>query len=151
MKLFIASFVLFFLNACSQSVVKQADIEPVVHQVDQQQTSDVKPRWILSPEHAGYISVVGFSPKQPRGGEQAQYKVAMLKAQQELAQIVRVRVRNNTSHMVQESDGKATSSENINTSLETNTAIRLMNANVSAQWVDASDGGLYLLLEVPES
>lgn len=148
MKISIALFIISCLIACNHPVKKPANVNSVIHPINQQ-TLELKPTWVLNPERVGYISVVGFAPKQQQGGKQAQYKVAMLKAQQELAQIVRVRVRNHISQTIQESNGNSTSNENVTTSLNTNVSLRLGNANVSAQWIDPSDGGLYLLLEIP--
>jgi hypothetical protein len=128
---------MLLLGACSNT---PAELKP----------ADAKPHWVLSPEHSGYISVVGFAPRQPVGGDEAQYKVAMMKARQELGRIVRVRVQNTLSYSTQEAGGKVTSAGSSVTTLSSTAAIRLEQAEVTAQWKDPADGGLYLLLEMPE-
>jgi len=112
-------------------------------------SSNVAPNWVSSPERTGFISVVGYAPRQPEGNESAQYKVAMMKARQELAQMVRVRIQNKTEQTLIDDNGAVSSSSSVATQLSTKAAIRMNGAEVNAQWVD-DNGGLYLLLERPE-
>ena len=49
------------------------------------------PAWVLNPDKPGYESVIGSAAKQDWGGHAAQYRVAMMKARQEMAQRIRVR------------------------------------------------------------
>ncbi len=111
---------------------------------------DTKPRWVMSPERPGYISVVGFAPRQQDGADDAQYKVAMMKARQELAQMVRVRVQNTLQQTVREANGAVTTQGGSVTTLSSTAALRLDRAEVNAQWKDPTDGSLYILLELPE-
>ncbi len=133
----VALVALFLLGACSST---QEAVKPV----------DARPHWVLSPERPGYISVVGFAPRQQIGGDEAQYKIAVMKARQELAQTVRVSVQNTLTHSMQEAGGKTASEAASSTRLSSSSAIRMERAEVTAQWRDPADGMLYLLLEIPE-
>jgi hypothetical protein len=112
-------------------------------------SANAAPSWVVSPERSGFISVVGYAPQQPDGNESAQYKVALMKARQELAQMVRVRIQNKTEQTLIDDNGKVSSTGNSATQLSTKAAIRMNAAEVNAQWID-DKGGLYLLLERPE-
>jgi outer membrane protein W len=109
-----------------------------------------KPSWIVSPERNGFISVVGFAPKQSVGGEAAQRRVALLKARQQLGQMVRVRVENNFRHEQQVVNGYVSQTVDSDTRLSSQAALNLSNATVTAQWFDSANGDLYLLLELTE-
>jgi LPP20 lipoprotein len=138
MKLLVAVSFILLLGACSSTPV---EMKP----------ADTMPHWVLAPERPGYISVVGYAPKQPVGGQEAQYRVAVMKARQELAQIVNVRVQNTLSQSVKESGGKVNSDASSVTTLRSKAALRLGQAEVTAQWRDPADDGLYLLVEIAES
>lgn len=112
--------------------------------------TDSKPGWVVSPERSGYISVVGYAPLPADSNEAAQYKVAMMKARQELAQMVRVRVQNKIEKTVVDDNGAVSSTANSATRLSSKAAIRMSDAQVAEQWIDPSNGGLYLLLELPQ-
>ncbi len=109
-----------------------------------------QPQWVVSPERSGFISVVGFAPKQASGGAVAQRRVALTKARQQLGQMVRVRVENNYQQVQQEENGKTSLAVDSTTRLSSHAALNLGNAKVSAQWIDPANGDLYLLLELPE-
>lgn len=107
------------------------------------------PAWILSPEHAGYLSVVGAAPKQPAGGAEAQQRVALTKARQALSEMVRVRVEQNILQQEQVVNGQYSASVDTRTRLSSHAALSLANAEITAQWTDPATGELYLLLELP--
>jgi hypothetical protein len=109
-----------------------------------------KPDWLLSPEREGFISVVGFAPRQASGGAEAQRRVALLKAHQQLGQIVRVRIENTQQQETQVRNGKVTQSAESFTRASSHANLSLNNAEVKAQWLDPADGNYYLLLELPE-
>jgi hypothetical protein len=111
---------------------------------------DNRPLWVASPERSGYISVVGFAPKQTRGGMAAQHRVALTKARQQLGEMVRVRVENNYQQETQVKNGKITQSVDSFTRLSSTAALNLSNAVITAQWIDPANGDLYLLLELPD-
>jgi hypothetical protein len=112
--------------------------------------SSTKPAWIDSPFRSGVISVVGYAPRQPDGNSASQYKVAILNARRELAQMVRVHIQNKVEQTVVDDNGAVSKSANIETRASSKAALRLTDAEVNAQWVDSVNGGLYLLLELPE-
>src|SRR5512140_3349678 len=64
------------------------------------------PVWVLNPDKAGYVSVVGSAPRQDWGGHAAQYRVAEMKARQELAQMVRVRVESTNNFATEDRGGQ---------------------------------------------
>lgn len=109
-----------------------------------------KPDWIMSPERSGYISVVGSAPKQISGDIDAQRRVALMKARQQLGQIVRVRVEHTLQQEQQEKNGKFIQSVDSSTRLSSQATLNLNHAKVSAQWIDPENGDLYLLLTLPE-
>lgn len=112
--------------------------------------ADNKPDWLVSPERNGFISVVGYAPKQTSGGSAAQRRVALMKAQQQLAQIVRVRIESTFQHEQLVTNGMATQSSVSSTRVSSSAALKLNNAEIGAQWFDPDNGDLYLLLEVQE-
>lgn len=112
--------------------------------------ADDRPLWVVSPERSGFISVVGYAPKQPSGGAEAQRRVALMKAQQQLGQIVRVRVESNFQQETQVKNGKAAQSVESSTRLSSHATLNLNKAEVGAEWLDPANGDLYLLLELPE-
>lgn len=109
-----------------------------------------KPFWIMSPERSGYISVVASAPKQVNGNVDAQRLVAVMRARQQLGQIVRVRVENTIQQETQIINGKVTQSADSTTRLSSQATLYLNKAEVSAQWLDPENGDLYLLLTLPE-
>lgn len=109
-----------------------------------------RPSWIQSPEKVGFISVVGYAPKQASGDESVQYRIALMKARQELAQIVRLRVENVTYQSVTDSNGQIDEEHTVTTRLTSRSALSLNRLRESARWSDPASGGLYLLLELPE-
>lgn len=115
-----------------------------------QARSNSRPEWVVSPEHEGFLSVIGYAPKQDDGSFETQHRVAVLKAEQELAQIRRVRVKNTVDKSLTDFNGKIKSEAEISTQLASNTSISMANAKETKQWVDPTDGSLYLLIEIPE-
>jgi hypothetical protein len=110
-----------------------------------------RPEWLLSPEREGYISVVGFAPRQASGGSEAQRRVALLKAHQQLGQIVRVRIENTQPQETQVKNGKVTQSAESFTRASSHAKMNLSDAEVTAQWVDQNNGDLYILFELPNA
>jgi hypothetical protein len=113
-------------------------------------TANDMPNWIMSPERSGYISVVGSAPKQFNGNLEAQRLVAVMRARQQLGQIVRVRVENTIQQEVQIINGNVTQSADSSTRLSSQVTLHLNKAEVSDQWLDPENGDLYLLLTLPE-
>jgi hypothetical protein len=107
------------------------------------------PAWVLNPDKPGYQGVVGSAPKQDWGGREAQYRVALMKARQELAQMVRVQVESTTRSRVEERGGKVTRDADIETKLQSRVALSLEQAQVIEEWVDPQSGELYLWLVTP--
>lgn len=108
------------------------------------------PAWILNPDKPGYQGVVGSAPKQDWGGREAQRRVALMKARQELAQMVRVQVESTTRSQVVERAGKASRDSDIETRLQSSVALSLDQARVIEEWVDPQSGELYLWLVTPK-
>jgi len=110
---------------------------------------DGSPAWILNPDKPGFISVVGFAPKQDWGGRQAQYRVAEMKARQELAQMVRLRVESTNQYAVEERAGNVTRSADIETRLQSSVDLSLESARVIQEWTDPKNDNLYIWLVTP--
>ncbi len=108
------------------------------------------PAWILNPDKPGYQGVVGSAPKQDWGGREAQRRVALMKARQELAQMVRVQVESTTRSQVEEHAGKVSRDSDIETRLQSSVALSLDQARVIEEWVDPQSGELYLWLVTPK-
>jgi LPP20 lipoprotein len=107
------------------------------------------PSWVLNPEKAGYVSVVGSAPKQDWGGHAAQYRVAEMKARQEMAQMVRVRVENTSQFATEERAGKVSRSSDLETRLQSSVDLSLQSARVAEEWTDPKSGELYIWLVTP--
>lgn len=108
------------------------------------------PAWILNPDKPGYQSVVGSAPKQDWGGREAQYRVALMKARQELAQMVRVQVQSTNTYKVEDHDGEIGSNSDIETKLQSSVGLSLDEARVIEEWTDPQSGELYLWLVTPK-
>ncbi len=108
------------------------------------------PAWVLNPDKPGYQGVVGSAPKQDWGGHEAQYRVALMKARQELAQMVRVQVESTTRSRIEERGGKVTRDADIETKLQSRVALSLDQAQVIEEWTDPQTGELYLWLVTPK-
>lgn len=107
------------------------------------------PAWILNPDKPGYQGVVGSAPKQDWGGREAQYRVALMKARQELAQMVRVQVESTTRSRIEERAGKVSRDSDFEAKLQSNVSLSLDQARVIEEWVDPQSGELYLWLVTP--
>jgi hypothetical protein len=59
-------------------------------------------------------------------------------------------VQNQNELAVTDNNGKVSTTANSATRVTSKAAIRMNDAQVAAQWVDPNNGGLYLLLELPE-
>ena len=107
------------------------------------------PAWVLNPDKPGYQGVVGSAPKQDWGGLEAQRRVAVMKARQELAQMVRVQVESTSRYKTEERAGNVKRDSDIETTLQSNVALSLDQARVIEEWVDPQSGELYLWLVTP--
>ena len=108
------------------------------------------PAWVLNPEKPGFVSVVGSAPKQDWGGHAAQYRVAEMKARQELAQMVRVRVQSTNRYATEDRAGKVSSSADLETKLQSSVDLSLESARIVEEWTDPKSGELYIWLVTPE-
>lgn len=109
----------------------------------------VYPAWVLNPDLPGYTGVIGAAPPQDMGGRDAQYRVAMLKARQELARMIRVQVEARTTTRIEERRGQTTQDYDSEMRLRSNEALQLDRARVVDEWVDPETGELYLHLVTP--
>ena len=107
------------------------------------------PAWVLNPDKPGYIGVVAAAPKQERGGREAQYRVAQMKAYQELAQMKRVHVASTNRSIVEDRGGKVTGNLDVETQLQSNVALGVGEAKIVEEWVDPKNGDLYIWLVTP--
>ena len=107
------------------------------------------PSWVLNPAKPGFQSVVGSAPKQDWGGHAAQYRVAEMKARQELAQMVRVRVESTNQYMTEDRGGKVSRSADVETRLQSSVDLSLESARVIEEWTDPKSGDLYIWLVTP--
>lgn len=110
----------------------------------------VYPAWVLNPDLPGYTGVIGAAPPQDMGGRDAQYRVATLKARQELARMIRVQVEARTTTRIEERRGQATQDYDSEMRLRANEALQLDRARVVDEWVDPETGELYLHLITPK-
>lgn len=107
------------------------------------------PSWVLNPDKPGHLSVVGSAPKQDWGGHAAQYRVAEMKARQELAQMVRVRVESTSQYVTEDRAGKVGRSADAETRLQSSVDLSLESARVIEEWTDPQSGELYIWLVTP--
>lgn len=112
--------------------------------------SSARPAWLLNPEKQGYQSVVAAAPRQDRGGHDAQYRVAVMKAYQELAQIQRVQVTSTNLILLEDRGGKVTRNLDVETQLQSRVALGVGDARVIEEWVDPENGDLYIWLVIPK-
>ncbi len=107
------------------------------------------PEWVLNPGKAGYAGAVGSAPKQDWGGHAAQYRVAEMKARQELAQMLRVRVESTSRYATEDRAGKVSRSADLETKLQSSVDLSLEAARVAEEWTDPQSGELYIWLVTP--
>jgi hypothetical protein len=107
------------------------------------------PSWVLNPDKPGFQSVVASAPKQDWGGHAAQYRVAEMKARQELAQMVRVRVESTNQYATEDRAGKVGRSADVETRLQSSVDLSLESARVIEEWTDPQSGELYIWLVTP--
>jgi len=139
-KIFAAFAVALLLAGCAGSAVKPGGMV----------AGAGSPAWILNPDKPGYQGVVGAAPKQGWGGIEAQRRVALMKARQELAQMVRVQVESTTRTRVEERAGKVSRDADFETKLQSSVSLSLEKAQVIEEWVDPESGELYLWLVTPK-
>ncbi len=113
------------------------------------QSASSAPTWLLNPDKPGFQSVVGSAPKQDWGGHAAQYRVAEMKARQELAQRIRVRVESTNRYKTEEHAGKVEREADIETKLQSSVELSLETARVIGEWTDPQSGELYIWLVTP--
>ncbi len=104
---------------------------------------------MLNPDKPGYQSVVASAPRQDWGGHAAQYRVAEMKARQELAQMVRVRVESTNRYETEDRAGKVGRSADVETRLQSSVDLSLEAARVIEEWTDPQSGELYIWLVTP--
>lgn len=107
------------------------------------------PSWVLNPDKPGFQSVVASAPRQDWGGHAAQYRVAEMKARQELAQMVRVRVESANQYATEDRAGKVGRSADVETRLQSSVDLSLEAARVIEEWTDPQSGELYIWLVTP--
>lgn len=107
------------------------------------------PSWLMNPEKSGFISVVASAPKQDWGGHAAQFRVAEMKARQELAHMVRVRVESTNRYATQEHAGEIARNSEVETRLQSSVDLSLESARVIEEWTDPHSGELYIWLVTP--
>ena len=112
-------------------------------------TAAGSPAWILNPDKPGYQGVVGSAPRQDWGGLEAQRRVALMKARQELAQMVRVQVESISRSRIVEQNGKVSRDADFETRLQSNVSLSLEKARVLEEWIDPGSGELFLWLVTP--
>jgi len=108
------------------------------------------PAWVVNPDLPGYTGVIGAAPPQDMGGRDAQYRVAMLKARQELARMIRVQVEARTTTSIEQRGGQATQDYDSEMRLRASQALQLDRARVVDEWVDPETGELYIHLVTPK-
>jgi hypothetical protein len=109
-----------------------------------QQAGSALPAWILNPDKPGFQSVVGSAAVQDWGGRAAQYRVAEMKARQELAHMIRVQVKSTNRLQEELRDGKLTRDADIETQLQSSVEMSLASARVIEEWIDPQSGVLYI-------
>jgi hypothetical protein len=108
------------------------------------------PSWVLNPDKPGFQSVVASAPKQDWGGHAAQYRVAEMKARQELAQMVRVRVESTNRYATEDRAGSVSRAADVETKLQSSVDLSLESARVIEEWTDPQSGELYIWLVTPD-
>ena len=108
------------------------------------------PAWVLNPDTPGHIGVIGAAPRQDFGGREAQYRVAMLKARQELAQMIRVHVASTMRSQVEDRGGRVSRDLEVDTRIQSTVALSLERARVIDEWVDPETRELYIHLVTPK-
>ncbi len=107
------------------------------------------PVWIQNPDKPGHLSVVGVAKRQEWGGRDAQYRVALMKARQALAQIVQTRVSSSLQMSTEQSGGQVTRDVDAELRLSSNVELQLDSARVIEEWSDPQTGTLYIWLVTP--
>jgi hypothetical protein len=107
------------------------------------------PAWVMNPDKPGYTGVVASAPKQDWGGHAAQYRVAEMKARQELAQQVQVRVESVNRSRTEDRSGAVSRSGDVETRLQSSVDLILEKAKVIEEWTDPRSGELYIWLVTP--
>jgi uncharacterized protein YceK len=107
------------------------------------------PAWVMNPDKPGYTSIVASAPKQDWGGHAAQYRVAQMKARQELAQQVRVQVESVNRTKTEDRSGAVSRSGDVETRLQSSVDLILESARVIEEWTDPQSGELYIWLVTP--
>jgi len=110
------------------------------------------PAWVLNPsDKPGYMSIVGSAPKQSKGGAEAQHRVALLKARQELAESRHVQLKSVLIARTEGSAGQVSRSADIMTQLTSNEILNSDSIRVVEEWTDPLTGMLYVWYQIPVS
>jgi hypothetical protein len=123
------------------------------HAVDRPQPVAVAaastPAWVQEPDKPGYLGVVGAAAQQERGGRDAQYRIALMKARQALAQTVQTRVSSSLQISTEQGGGRVTRDVDAELRLSSGVQLQLDAARVIEEWSDPRTGTLYLWLVTP--
>lgn len=107
------------------------------------------PAWLQEPDKPGYLGVVGAAAQQEWGGRDAQYRIALMKARQALAQIVQTRVSSSLQISTEQSGGRVNRDVDAELRLNSDVQLQLDAARVIEEWNDPQTGTLYLWLVTP--
>lgn len=106
------------------------------------------PAWINQPEQDNLNGVVGWAPPQDFGGQEAQYRVALLKARKSLAESIQTRIEVTITQAQKESGKTAQLEAQQKATLRTHVSLQLERAYVAAEWLEPDTGNLYLWLRI---
>lgn len=110
----------------------------------------MQPSWVMSqPELAGHYSIVASAPVQEFGGDEAQRRVVLLKARQEMAQAIRVHVESTLKIGMTEHNGQVDRSFDREDRISSAVALRLGQGRVIEEWRDPLDNMLYVWYATP--
>jgi len=94
----------------------------------------------------GFCERGWLCPEAGLGGHAAQYRVAEMKARQELAQMVRVRVESTNRYSTEDRAGAVSRNADVETRLQSSVDLSLESARVIEEWTDPQNGDLYIWL-----
>ncbi|MDH5765468.1 MAG: hypothetical protein OEZ38_05565 [Gammaproteobacteria bacterium] len=129
-RILVILFITHFALACQQMAIKAGD--------------DNYPYWVINPEIDGFVAVSASAPKQNMGGEQAQRRVALTKARQQLAEHIRVRVQSEYDTFIEESNGKVTINQDLKAKMQSRVLMDMGKARILNEWVDPASGELFI-------
>jgi len=108
------------------------------------------PAWFHEPDVPGYLGISVSAPVQAMGGIEAQRRVALSKARAELGRINRVNVQSkNVIQQSANSTGAATDFQN-QTRVSSSEILDVSAMQIREEWIDPSNGDLYIWALVPK-